>query len=64
MIIYFYFFIYDVIEDEIVVDMVVFVYGYIYCVIVFYRVFFWYRIKDVRFYVWSSRKFRFLVINV
>lgn len=55
---------YDVIEDETVVDMAVSVYGYIHCATVLHRVFLWHRTKDVRLHVWSSRKFRLLVIDV
>lgn len=55
---------YDIIEDETVVDVTVSVYCYIYCATVLHRVFLWHRAKDIRLHVWSSRKFRLLVINV
>lgn len=55
---------YDVIEDETVVDVTVSVYGYIHCATVLHGVFLWHRTKDVWLHVWSSRKFRLLVIDV
>lgn len=44
--------------------MAVSVYGYIHCTTVLHRVFLWHRTKDVWLHVWSSRKFRLLVIDV